>query len=334
MIECQSCRIKSVEIIESYDNENYPYRLCKDCHQRLIGRALRPLEFFNLTSKHGMTFLLHDDFYDENGEACQPEIKVKSDKQLAFPKFELIKNDLEKLIDYSIVQWWLNDNIVNELKRFDKSSVLYSLRQRINENRGLGYRIYELAAKVLGLFGGDWIREEWKYHNIDNLDNYSESLANCLPLNEGFYYFTDTLDKIDNPNVFSEKLKGLIHFQSDLSLDWIEKNINRVKNISSSWGYLAVASKFDWNRAKKWLDSGRPLSLVALDTLVNCSVTSETLNSTIWLKENPQRLLNPDSIENMNNILNDYLTKDNVTRIRNSIDKIQNDWDNILKNKK
>jgi hypothetical protein len=334
MIECQSCKIKSVEIIEYCDNENYPYRLCRDCHQRLIGRTLRPLEYFNLTSKHGITSLLHDDFYDENGEAYQPEIiKVKSDEQLAFPKFELIKNDLERLIDYSIVQWRLNNNIVNELKRFDKSSILYSLRQRINENRGLGYRIYELAGKVLGLYACDWIREEWEYHNIDNLDNYSESLANCLPLSEGFYYFTDTLDKIDNQNVFSEKLKGLIHFQSDLSLDWIEKNINRVINISSSWGYLSAASKFDWNRAKKWLDSGRPLSLVALDTLVNHSVTSETLNSTIWLKENPQRLLNPESIENMNEKLNNYLVKDNVARVRNSIEKIQNTWDTILKNK-
>ncbi|NJK98667.1 MAG: hypothetical protein HC905_30460 [Bacteroidales bacterium] len=204
MTECQSCKIKSCEIIESCDNKNYPYRLCKTCHQRLIDRALRPLEYFNLTSKHGMTFLLHDDFYDENGDACQPKINVEFDEQLEFPKFEQIKNDLEKLIDYSIVQWWFRDNTVNELKKFDQSNVLYSLKKRIDENRGLGYRIYELAAKVLGLYAGDWIREEWKYHNVDNLGNYSEALAYCLPLTEGFYYFTDTLDKIDNPNIFSE----------------------------------------------------------------------------------------------------------------------------------
>ncbi|WP_301193178.1 hypothetical protein [Plebeiibacterium sediminum] len=331
MIKCQSCNIKSVEIIEPSDNENYPYRLCKDCHRRLINRALRPLEYFNLTSKHGMTPLLHDDFYEENGEACQPEIKVKNEKALAFPDFDLIKNDLEKLIDYSIVVWWLTDKIVDSLKRFEKTKILDSLKQRINDNRVLGYRLYELAARVLESTAADWIREEWKYHNLDNLMNYSECLAKCLPLSEGFYHYTDVLDKIDNPNVFSEKLNGLISFQSDLSLDWIEKNINRVNNISSSWGYLAVASKFDWKRTKKWLDSGRPLSLVALDTLVNCSVTSETMNSTFWLKENPQRLLNPDSIDNMNDVLNNYLAKDKVTRVKNSIKKIQENWDKILK---
>lgn len=333
MIKCQSCNIKSVEIIEPCDNENYPYRLCKDCHRRLINRALRPLEFFNLTSKHGMTYLLHDDFYEDNGEACQPEIKVKKDKLLTFPDFDLIRNDLEKLIDYSIVVWWLTDEIVDAFKHFEKTKILDSFKLRINENRGLGYRLYELAAKVLELAASDWIRKEWEYHNLDNLVNYSECLAKCLPLSEGFYYYTDVLDKIDNPNVFSEKLKGMIYFQSDLSLDWIEKNINRVKNISSSWGYLAVASIFDWDRAKKWLDSGRPLSLVALDTLVNCSVTPETMNSTIWLKDNPQRLLNPDSIDKMNDVLNNYLAKDNVTRVRNSIIKIQENWDKILKNK-
>jgi hypothetical protein len=298
----------------------------------LISRALRPLEYFNLTAKHGMTYLLHDDFYEENGEACVPEIKVKVEKSLAFPNFDLIKTDQEKIIDYSIVLWWLDDKLVNELKKFDKSKVLDSLRQRIKENRGLGYRLYELAARVLGSTAADWIREEWKFRNLDNLDNYSECLAKCLPLSEGFYYFTDELDKIENQNIFSEKLNGLIHFQTDLTLDWIEKNINRVKNISSSWGYLAVASKFDWMRAKKWLALGRPLSLVALDTLVNCSVTSETLNSTIWLKENPQSLLYPDSIDKMNKILDDYKEKDNVTRVRNSVEKIKNNWDKILKN--
>lgn len=225
----------------------------------------------------------------------------------------------------------MTDEIVNALKQFDQLQVLDSLKERINENRDLGYRLYELASKVLESTAADWIREEWKYHKLENLDNYSECLANCLPLNEGFNYYTGVLDKIDDPNVFSEKLKGLIHFQSDLSLDWIEKNIGRVKNISSSWGYLAVASKFDWDRIKKWFDLGRPLSLVALDALVNCSVTSETMNSTIWLRENPQRLLNPESIDKMNMVLIEYLENDDVPRVRNSVRKIQENWDKILK---
>ena len=331
MINCQSCKIKPIEIIEPSDNEDYSYQLCKECHHRLINQALRPLEYFNLAAKHGMTGLLHDDIYDEDGEACQPLIKVKKDKSQSFPEFKLAKNNIEQLIDYSIVQWWLSDDVVQILKKYDKRRVLNSLIQRINENRGLGYRLYEIAAKVLGSYAGDWVREEWNYHNLDNLYNYAECLAYCLPLSEGFYYYTDALITIKNPQILSDKLSGLIYFQSDLSLDWIEKNIKRVKNISSSWGYVAAASKFDWKRVKKWIDSGRPLSLVAFDALVDCSVTPETKSGSIWLKENPQKLLNPETIEEMDYIIIEYLAKDNVARVRNRVEYIRKNWDKILK---
>jgi hypothetical protein len=331
MIDCQSCKMKTAEIIESCDNENYPYRLCIGCHQRLINRALRPLEYFNLSAKHGRTYHLHDDFYEENGEACQPDSEFINDNSLAFPDFDSIKNNLENLIDYSIVLWRIKDSVIEEFQKFDKTEILISFKARLTENRSLDYRIYELTAKTLGNFAADWIRSEWENKDVYNLFNFSECLAKCLPIDEGFYYYTDELEKLDSPSLLSENLTGLIYFQSKLSLDWIEKNIKRVTNISNSWGYLAVASGFDWDRAKKWLDLGRPLSLVSLDSLVNCSVTKETLNSTLWLRDNPQRLLNPDTIDNMNSVLSDYLSKDNVTRVRNNINFITQNWDKILK---
>ena len=328
---CQSCRSRLVEVIEPCDNEYYPYRLCTGCHERLLARALRPLEYFNLAAKHGTFCWLYDSFYDNDGSASQPEIDVIVEKGLEFPLFDIIKEDLEMLIDYSIVAWWLTDDLIREFSKFDKEDILNSLKQRLEENRRLSYRIYDLAARSLGSFAGDWIRSEWQYRTLDNLQDYSECLAKCLPLAEGFYYLTDELDKFNSPSILSEKLKELIEFRSSLSLDWIEQNINRVVNISDSWGYLAVASQFDWARAKKWLELGRPLSLVALDTLKNYSVTSETQNSTAWLRGNPQRLSNPDTIENMNAVLFDYLNKDNVTRVRNAVNYISESWHRILK---
>ncbi len=333
MINCQSCELKTVEIIESCDNENYPYRVCIECHQRLIDRALRPLEYFNLSVKHGKTYLLHDDFYDENGKACQPDSEVIDETSHNFPNFDSIKNNLEELIDYSIVIWWVTTPLIQEFQKFNKSQILSSFQSRMIENRFLDGRIYELTAKILGHFAADWIRSEWKIRDNNKLLDYSECLANCLPVDEGFYYYTEELERIDSPSLLSENLTGLIHFKSKLSLDWIENNIKRVINISNSWGYLAVASGFDWDRAKKWINSGRPLSLISLDTLVNCSVTNETQNSTLWLKENPQRLLNPDTIDNMNFVLLNYLSKDNVARVRNNINYITQNWDKILKTK-
>lgn len=331
MIKCQSCKINAVDLFVSSENEDYPYQLCTACHYRLTNRALRPLEYFNLTAKHGMTYLLWDDFYNEAGEAFAAEVEVEVDRNYSFPTFEAAKQDLEVLLDYAIVMWTLEDRVVEALHAFDKMEVLESVRQRIYENRWLGYRLYDIAARVLGSVAADWIREEWQYHTFENLENYAECLARCLPLSEGFYYYTSVLDHIEDPHILSAKIRGLIDFQSELGLDWIEKNIHRVSNISDAWGQLAVASQFDWPRAKQWLEAGRPLSLVALDALANCRVTAQTVNSTLWLTKNPQRLLHPDSVENMNAALNAYLAQDCVPRVRKCIALIQDSWHNILK---
>jgi hypothetical protein len=126
-------------------------------------------------------------------------------------------------------------------------------------------------------------------------------------------------------------MTGLIYFQSKLALAWIEANTGRVSNISDAWGYLAVASQFDWPTAKRWLDIGRPLSLIALDALANCAVTSTTQNSTLWLRDNPQALLAPESIDEMNKVLLEYGEKDRVPRVRLKINYIMDSWDRILK---
>lgn len=327
---CQSCQINKVEVIETCDDRGFPYKLCNPCHQRLLTLSLRPLEYFNLAAKHGNCYLLDEDYYDEDGTAYQPEIEVVEDENLTFPKLADIKDDLEKVVDYALVIWWLNIEVTEIFKQFDKQLLLDSLERRITETRKLDNKIYEIAAKVLGGYASDWVRKEWKTHNSENFTYYAECLAKCLPLEEGFNYITDELDKIDSSSKLSEKMHCLVEFQSEKSLDWIEQNIYKMQNLSSSWGMVA-ASSLNWSRAKKWLDIGRPLSLVALDALVNCSATKDSLNYAVWLRENLQKLSEPDSIENMNKVLSEYLQNDNVPRTRNLINYIIENWDTILK---
>lgn len=68
MKNCQSCKIKSVAVMDLRDSEVNPYRLCRECHQRLINNTLSPFEYMNLTAVHGLTNLLSDLFYDKNGQ--------------------------------------------------------------------------------------------------------------------------------------------------------------------------------------------------------------------------------------------------------------------------
>jgi len=330
---CQSCQKNEVEVIETCDNEEFPYKVCKPCHHRLLNKALRPLEFFNIKAKHGESYLLHDDFYDENGIADQPYIEVIENSSLSFPKLSEIKNDLEKVVDYAIMQYWLDDEVVQILLKFDKQLVLNSLDKRINENRNLDYKIYPIIAKVLRGFADDWVRKKWELHTEIDFTLYAEMLANCLPLEEGYGYLTKELDKISSPSKLNESLYCLIYLQTEKSLDWIEHNIYRMQSLSGSWGLVASASKFSWNKTKEWLDAGRPLSLIAIDALSNLTSNEEDKTGAIWLRENPQRLLEPDSVENMNKFLESYLQKDNVPRTRNWISYITRNWDKILKTK-
>jgi hypothetical protein len=94
---------------------------------------------------------------------------------------------------------------------------------------------------------------------------------------------------------------------------------------------VTVASQFTWARANKWLGMGRPLSLVALDALKNCAVTSETMSSDPGLRKNSQRLLGTGDIQHMNKVLEEYLQRDDVARTRNAIGFITTHWKQILK---
>ncbi len=327
---CQSCKTKSVEVIDDRDNPAYPYQVCKDCHERLLNRSLRPREYFNLSALHGMTNLLNDDLYDNDGSASDPQVELAVDESLAFPKLSELQH-LPSLIDYAIVEWWLSDQVVEALKGFPKSEILKELDTRIQSNKSLSARLYQLAAYTLGSYADEWIVKQWEFRTNEDFTGFAEALAMCLEPDLGFNLYTKHLEEIEKPSRLVEAMIGLIHFQSKLTLNWIERNVARVSNISDGWGYVAVASQFDWPTAEKWLNTGRPLSLIALDALANCAVTSETMNSMPWLRDNPQRLLSPKSIDEMNGILAKYGEGDKVPRVRTTISYIMANWDRILK---
>ena len=69
-MKCESCNINEIEVEETTEEGQNPYRLCRPCQQRLINKSLRPVEYFNLTAIHGHNYYLQDNFYEnETGEA-------------------------------------------------------------------------------------------------------------------------------------------------------------------------------------------------------------------------------------------------------------------------
>jgi len=104
-------------------------------------------------------------------------------------------------------------------------------------------------------------------------------------------------------------------FRNPKMLDWIEKNIQ--SPVTDHWGNLASDSGIGWDRVKRWIQSGRPMSLVALDTLIGVAKTCE--GGRFDLHVPVQGLPSMNEVEQC---LRAYEATDPAPRIQNSIDYI------------
>jgi len=213
------------------------------------------------------------------------------------------------------------------IKQHDKSKVLETIDQRLAKNKAIIYKLLEIAARGLGHFAEKWVRQRWKEREKEDISIFAEALAKCLPFDEAFSEMTKEIEKEDD-NRLALKVGSLIYFERPETLDWIEKMKGRITNVSESWGNLTAASKLDWLRTKKWLEDGRPLSLIALDALIYCTTTGPRLNQILWFREHPPKLINADKLEAVAQTINDYVKKDSVPRVKNSANKI---IDNLFK---
>jgi hypothetical protein len=321
-MKCESCNINDFEVEQLTDVGQNPYRLCRPCLDRLINKALRPLEFFNLAAIHGHSFYLHDDFYDyETGEATQPEIEVVQPDKFPFPDFEQIKNNLDRLIDFAFVQYFTDDYVINQLNQFDKTETLKAIDKKVKYNRGINYKAYEVVGKVIGKDAKDWLKNEWTNRQENELLIFAEAISKCFDFDEAFEILTNEIESKDDKHL-AENISAHLYFQNDKTLDWIEKVIHRTNNISTNWGTLAATSQFSWVTADKWLNIGRPLSLVALDALLFCTTPGDRQNQAFWLQQHPPKLTGNPRPEIIANKLKDYLSRDNVPRTKNAINKI------------
>jgi hypothetical protein len=334
MVKCQACRTRFAEIVESDESESHPYVLCSSCYNRLINTTLRPLEYFNLKAIHGDTPSLSEYLYDENGVALKPSEEVVHKDSLAFPKLENIKDDCEMLISYSILRWNWDEEAIYALEKFDKAEILFSLNRRINENRELSDKIYDLASIVLGPYADDWIRAEWRLRDKKYFYVYAEALARCLPVSEGFYYFTEAIHESEKDDFYFGNISSLRVFQYKGTLDWIENNVPKDEKDISRWSLAAAVSQLDWARVKKWISMGPPLGIIALDCLVYCIASSMPREEAFWKNDPPAILHDPDTIENMNEVLDSYTTKDDNKNVKLLIETLKKNWHLILHQEK
>jgi hypothetical protein len=324
---CEACERANVEVIDQADDPQHPYRLCGACHVRLHSFALRPLEWYNLAKRYGWhQFLLHDDFYDDDGTAIQPDGEVETPEAFPAPRLEDVKDRPELLLDYSITRWHFEPNIAVVWRAIPPQTALSILCARFDTTWDLGIRalILTVCAAVLGNHAEGFVRRAWNdYPERAPLASLSEASAACLPASEGFERVKSAVNQLEHREK-RNLMFCLGYFHSQEALKWIEENI--FEPITESWGYLAAASNIDWPRIERWFEYGRPFSLVAIDAMA-----AIVRPMSPFIREYGPSLRAPPTLSSFKEILLGYRERDPVPRVQRRIDGLLGNADLLTK---
>ena len=283
-----------------------------------------------MASIHGACYELHDDFYDDNGAACAAEIEVEQDSDLAFPTLDNLRGDVHRLVDYAIVKFWYPRDVTPRLAAFAPAEVLRVLDEKLALNYQLLPTCLEIAAEVLGPQANVWVRYQLAQFEGSEKTVFAHALASCLPKTEAESIILETLSTLSERDL-RDHISCLRYFSGSVPLDWLEEQRGRINTVSGNYGAVCACLGMTWSRVHRWLHLGRPMSLIALDALMECSTTAETVNRAPWLREHPPHLHEPVLVDEMNKALNEYLTHDSVPRTKNAVGFIQQHWREILK---
>jgi hypothetical protein len=321
MRRCQANPDLAADVELPSQSPDGPYVLSHAAAERLKSLSLRPVEWFRLAVIHGpFEFYLHDDFYDDDGVACQAAQPVVDADLFPAPRLDKCRAHLRDLIDFAMTRWHLDQAAIEALHDWPADGVLDSLRQRAarTTNPWRRGRLFEIAGKALKRAAERWVRDE-----LDAIASPAERItilydaAACLPADEAYTRSTDALEELP-PRERLEWCIVLAQFRDALALDWIEQHV--AEPITSRWGDLAACSRLDWSRVVDWLARGRPLSLVALDALVACD-SPRSGQSPVMRRIAPKLDGAPSEAE-MAAILRRHAQIDPSPRVRKSVEHV------------
>ncbi|WP_431258315.1 hypothetical protein ACQ86G_27970 [Roseateles chitinivorans] len=277
-------------------------------------RSLRPLEWFNLAKRHGWAqFLLHDDFYDEDGTATQPEEVVEQSERFQAPTLAAVSDTAETLLDYAITRWQFDAELGERWRQLPQDEVLRTLTSRFDASNNLSVRSVVLeVANLLGSSAESLVRRAWAEYP-DGIVFWSlvQASAACLPFEEGFARAENALAGMPD-RTRRDRFSALAHFRSPRALRWIE--LNAAEPTVEAWGRLAAASAFSWPKAEEWLHAGRPLSLIAIDALLAIAEPQ-----TPFLRDQRPSLGAPASAFDARKVLEAVAVADPVPRVKQRI---------------
>jgi hypothetical protein len=159
--------------------------------------------------------------------------------------------------------------------------------------------------------------------------NLASTLLESVPINLLMDLVLEMMDKLPPRRRAFQVIHALTWVRGERVLQWIERNA--APPISYEWGTAAACNRPTWNRLSKWLDRGRPLSLVALDALKNCRGfdPDDEWMAGIFKEESP-KIRGRISLRAVRKKLEQYLRVDPVRRVRKAVDTVLASLDKIF----
>ena len=316
---CEACHLTG-GLVEVPASDGPPFQVCAACADRLRSLSLRPVEWFNLAVLHGpLEAYLHDDFYDDDGTALAPKQPVVDAGRWPAPTLdEAARAGLEPLLDFALSRFTLRAPELDALRRWPAQALLDAMRRR--EAAGpdrVEWVMYELCGLVVGPPAASWIRQAWPTRHDAFWSVLVPAVAACLPKDEGVELVLAALDAEYGDDL--GRASWMSSFGDGRVLDWMERRVRAPG--TGGWGSLAAYSGMTWARAESWLGRGRPLSLVALDALLDCTHHGDQRRA-----RRPMPLLEPGPRERMVEVLRRYAERDPVPRVRAAVDAIIRAW--------
>lgn len=268
---CQATRNRPATVVLSSTSPDGPYRLCDEAAGRLKSSSLTPREWYNLAVIHGpMEGHLHDDMYDESGVADQNDepVPIFGDERDRIPTIEEVQHDIDLLLDYLYTRWSITETHLEAVRLHSPQDVLSAASKRyvLTANDDFHSVLELILGSCTRQAAASWFRSRFRTATSEARLRIVSNARFSLPLDECFEVATTSLHEIasDKRHNHLYCLFTLAHPQTKL---WIEQNA--CSPVTNVWGALAAVCNTDWLTTLRWLRSGRPLSLIALDSIAD-----------------------------------------------------------------
>lgn len=239
---------------------------------------------------------------------------------------------IAELIDEALTRTQMDDALRAALKRLDPQRLDFLAHSqwmgRTDDNpHDLGPAANVIA--VLGKHGATWARQVWDAAKraydkgaTDHIHAGLVAIASALESAESFGLASAWVKEAQSRVEYRIRLGCLESLGSESTLGLVEEflaNAPANEMISDWLTRIASASRLDWARARRWIEAGRPLSLVSLSTLCRYAETKTPPN---W---------EPPSRGEFDYTLAAYVLKDPVPRVEAAVGALRGHRDKLCK---